>query len=274
MKEFDFDVLSVKVGSSMLVTETEAGSKKVDERAFRRIGQQLVQFADSGIAVVTTTSGAMAMGQYITGSTEQFDRKRAEDWSQLQRFANIGWQFVLERWRHAVCHDNRAIGAMLLTRNDLDEGTETRNEALRVVGQHISHGDMLFVNENDGVAHDEIAFGDNDILGAIFAAQITRTLGLRVKHISLTETNGIYATYTGVEDDSSRIAVIDDIEAAEHVIAAAGNGFGDQGMAARFEGAKILRAVGAEMYVGSGRAENAIAETLRGNMGTRFAVTA
>lgn len=267
MNEFGIDILSVKVGSSMLVGEREDGTRYFRRDSFQRIGSQLMTFADMGIGVITTTSGAMAAGQAITGSTEHYDRKNPDHWAELQRLAGIGQQYITRNWQAAV--GNKITGLMLITRDALHEGTDTRQEALRTAERHLAHGDLLFINENDAIAHDEIAFGDNDILGAIFAKQAALAWGSCVKHVSLTDTNGIYLE---VNDPTTRIPVITDIEGMRHVISADGSGFGDSGMAARFDGANITLPAGVEAYVTDGNIDNAIALTLLGEMGTRFAL--
>lgn len=259
------EVLVLKVGSSLLVQEQEDGSKKLNQESFHRIGRQICQFTERGYGVVTVTSGSMAAGQAVTGSTKKLDRSRSEDWADLQRYAGIGWQRILSSWGDVV--GGHVMASMQLTRNELSEGRNTRLEALSTIGTHLKYRDLLFINENDAIAHDEIAYGDNDILAAIVASQIARTLKLTTKLILLTDTNGIYQDAT---DEATRIATIDDIDAWRHVAVAGGKGFGLGNMNSKFDAAQIVLPSGVDMYVARGCDEGAIGATLAGEAGTRF----
>lgn len=261
------DIIVGKVGSGTIVQEREDGTKYLDQAAFRRIGGQLVELSEAGCGVVTTTSGSMAAGQAVTGSTEKFDRTSPEDWAELQRLAGVGWNHILSAWDLAT--GERVNASMQLTRNELDEGTDTRHEALSTIERHLFHKDLLFVNENDAIAHAEIAYGDNDILAATLAAQIARVMKLRVSLVLLTDTHGVYED---VHDETSLIRTIDDTAAWRHVVSGGGSGFGLWKMKSKFDAADIAGAAGVETFVTSGQADHAIARTLSGEIGTHFTV--
>lgn len=262
------EILVLKVGSNLLVQEQEDGSKKLNQESFCRIGRQICRLTEQGYGVVTVTSGSMAAGQAVTGATKKLDRSQSTDWAELQRFAGIGWQHILRSWGDAT--HGHVMASMQLTRNELSESRHTRPEALSTIGTHLKYRDLLFINENDAIAHDDIAYGDNDILAAIVASQIARTLKLATKLILLTDTNGIYQDAT---DEATRIATINDIDTWRHVAVAGGEGFGLGNMSSKFDAAQIVTPFGVDMHVACGRDENVIDATLAGEAGTRFTAT-
>lgn len=259
------EVLVIKVGSSLLVNEQEDGTKHLDKGSFRRIGHQICSLTEQGYGVITVTSGSMAAGQAVTGSTRKFDRTKADDWADLQRFAGIGWPHILGAWRDAV--GGHVTASMQLTRNELSEDRHSRTEALSTIKSHLTYRDLLFINENDAIAHEEIAYGDNDILAAIAAAQIARNLKLATRLILLTDTNGIYQD---AQDATTRIATIDDVDAWRHVAVAGGRGFGLGNMSSKFDAAGIAGPAGVDTYVANGRQDDAVSAALAGLAGTRL----
>ena len=256
------------MGSSQLVRECESGNKEVDAESFWRLGKQFTDLIHDGYGLAVVSSGAMAVGQVVTGSHERLDRTNPADWARLQRFAGIGWGHILLCWADATCGTTNA--SMLLTRTALDAGEDTRTEALSTVRQHMVHRDLLIVNENDAIAHEEIAYGDNDILAAIFAKHVAVSTGVPTHLVMLTDTNGVYAD---INDPGTQIPVIDDIEAFRRVLTADGEGFGLGSMDSKFDAELIAGPAGVKTVIANGREENVLAQAIAGQTGTRFSVT-
>lgn len=255
------DLLVVKVGTKTL-TEQQDGRELLDWASFARIGKQAVELADDGYGVVMVLSGSIAAGIAETGVERSDDMEMVEK----QRLAGIGCHVVFETMR--LCLIGKTVGMMQLTRHELDEGEETRREALATINCHIRHGDIVLINENDAIAHDEIKFGCNDVLSGIIAAQLARlALYKTVRQVNLTDTVGLCRDKN---DDTTLIRIVDDIEAVKDYIVDTDNGTSKGGMTTKLKGATIAKVAGVETCIANGRAKDAIKRALRGDIGTRF----
>lgn len=257
------DLIVVKVGTKTL-TEQQNGREVLDYASFGRIGKQVVDLANEGYGIVLVSSGAIAAGIAETGIERSDDMEMVEK----QRLAGIGWQYVVEAWRASMI--GKTMGAMLLTRHELDESENTRREALATIDCHLRHGDIVLINENDAIAHDEIKFGCNDVLLGIMSARLAKTgLYKRVRQMQLTDTDGLYRD---VKDSRTLIRVVDDIEAVKGFVTDIDNGVSKGGMTTKLKGAEIATAAGVETCIANGRAERAIKRALSGEIGTRFRI--
>ena len=63
------------------------------------------------------------------------------------------------------------IGQLLMTRSDV-ENDERRTNLINAFEKMFSYGVIPVINENDGIAVEEIVFGDNDNLSATVAKLI------------------------------------------------------------------------------------------------------
>lgn len=257
--------------SSNLVAKAEASTGRIeaDVETINRIGRQVVklhQKHDLGIIY----SGAIALGMAKEGLTKRPSKDRMPE---LQWLACVGNPVLLSLFERALFP--LTIGHLLLTRNELDHNQDKagrrqeRQEALATMQQAFASRGIWLANENDAIAHEEITFGDNDILAAIIAAEmkLSGKFGDDIKLVMLTDKDGVYSD---IEDESSLIPVIEDIEAYEHVIVPAGSELSTGGMESKFKAAKIATASGVQMWVANGRAPDVIRKAIEGKTGTHF----
>jgi glutamate 5-kinase len=260
------DVLVVKVGTSTLTETQEDGSERLDAESFRRIGKQIVEIQESGVHVVLVSSAAITAGMASSGLTAR--PNKGTEVHELQRLASTGWRKVLNAWESALA--GKTIGELLITQHELDLDSE-RDELIRVICTLLSHGDIPIINENDAITHEEIAFGDNDILAASFAVRLHRSAMFgRVRLVILSDVDGVY---TDKNDPGSVIKRIDDIDAYEHVAGKAASPNGTGGMKAKFKAAKLVTENGVEMWITHGRTDKAIQRALDNEIGTGFGHT-
>ncbi len=261
------DVLVLKVGTNTLIEKQADGSERLDTDSFERIGRQVLALKEQGRHVVIVSSAAITAGMVETGL--QSRPSKDTEMPELQRLASIGWRLVLNSWGEALQPSH--IGELLLTRHELELDSE-RDEVLRVTHALCGHGDTPVANENDVIAHQEIAFGDNDTLSALFAAQIgySALFGDNVRLMILSDVDGVYED---VNDPGSVIRRIENIDEIEHLALGTRHENGTGGMTTKIGAARIAMPAGIDTWVANGRAENAIERALGGEIGTHFVAT-
>jgi glutamate 5-kinase len=268
MEKFSEEVLIIKVGTSTLTQKHADGTEQLDVSSFERIASQLVELQGRGFGIILVSSAAITAGMAEAGLAARppKDTRMPE----LQMLASIGWRHVLNAWSGAL--PGKQVGELLLTQHELGLASE-RDELLRVTHALLSHGHIAIANENDAIAHEEIAFGDNDSLAAIFAARIARSelFGGRVRLVVLSDVEGVYADKT---DPSTLIKQIGKLDGYRHLAGGAGSQNGTGGMVTKFEAARIATGSGVTMWITNGRTENTVMRAISGEIGTEFTVNA
>lgn len=249
----------VKVGNGVLTEKGEDGSICFNEEAFREMGDEISEAGNT----VLVSSVAITAGMMLTGMRGRPDPET--EMPELQRMATIGWREVHNMWDRAITA--RATGALLLTRQEL--GIEdSRCEALHTIEALLRHGDVPVINENDGIAHDEIAFGSNDILAAHLAARMQESeMFGTVRLYLLTDVDGVYKDK---DDPDTRIPIIANTDEYRHLA----NDTDDPelkigGMASKFDAADIAKAAGVDMWIYN-PADGQRDRALNGGIGTYF----
>jgi glutamate 5-kinase len=258
------NVLVVKVGTSTLTKIQPNGQVALDFESFKRLGRQITDLQQYGYHVVIVSSAAITAGMVDVGLTVRPDANN--DMPNLQRLASIGWRHILNAWSDAM--DGVSIGELLLTKRELESNKEEA-EALRVSYELITHGNIPIINENDAITHEEIAFGDNDTLAAIFTSKIkqSKLFGDNVSLIILSDIHGVYAD---INNEHSIIKQINDVDVHEHIAHNSSGNLGTGGMITKFAAAKIIRQSGADMYIANGRTNSVIQHALDKKIGTHF----
>jgi glutamate 5-kinase len=215
--------------------------------------------------VVLVSSGAITAGMVIKGMSER--PNKTDDMSSLQYLSSIGWHHVLNAWSDVIGKDK--VGGLLLTNRELGLNKE-RDEAMRVIYKYLKSGDTAIANENDAIAHDEIAFGDNDTLAAALTIQIANStlFGNNIRLILLSHVDGVYEN----PDDPNSVIIsrIENIEDYRHLAGDTSDPNGTGGMATKFNAAFVVNKHGIDMWVANGREEDVIIRTLNGEVGTHF----
>lgn len=259
-------IVVIKVGTSTVIRREDDGSEHLNQEAFFEIGRQVRNLikADSGVVIVS--SAAIGGGMLATGLTER--PARDGEIPKLQRLASIGWRHILNAWDAAI-GDDYHVAEMLLTGHSLSLTRHEREEAIRLIHTLLEHNDIPVINENDAIAHQEIAFGDNDTLAATIAAKIeaSNLFTCPVKLVLLSDINGVY------EDKDDPTTIIREIAAIaefRHVIGDAATKYGTGGMTTKFKAAETATKAGVDMWICNGNAKNAIIDALAGRTGTHF----
>lgn len=161
--------LVIKAGTSIL---TSPRNGLFSNQSLKRLGAQILQLVDQKKEVVLVSSGAIACGMEACRMI-----KRPKEMPLLQACAAIGQGKLMHAYEKLFSKRGLHAAQLLLTR----DGLETRKRFLMarqtlktLLQMKDANGRMTvlpIINENDTVATDEIAFGDNDIL-AVHAAHL------------------------------------------------------------------------------------------------------
>ncbi|MFH0984014.1 MAG: glutamate 5-kinase [Candidatus Omnitrophota bacterium] len=144
----------IKIGTSILKTHGESFSHK--EHA--RVCQEIFTLIRKGRRPVLVSSGAIALGMKSCGF-----KKRPKAMAELQACAAIGQGKLMHAYETFFAKKKVHTAQLLLTRDGLEDRKRflcARNTLETLLKLSI----LPIVNENDTIAVEEIAFGDNDIL--------------------------------------------------------------------------------------------------------------
>lgn len=176
----------LKAGTSIL-----SSHRNSFREAINQLGKGILSLTHTKHEVVLVSSGAIAFGMQTLGL-----KKRPAELGKLQACAAIGQGKLMHAYEDFFSKHGLHTAQILLTR----DGVEVRKRFLnaRHTMDHLfSLGILPIVNENDTVATEEIAFGDNDLL-SVWVAQLVEADLL----IILSDVDGFYLK------DGSRIRLV------------------------------------------------------------------
>ena len=160
----------------------------------------------------------------------------------------------------------QSIAQLLITK------TVTKNEVLRANAVNtletlLEYGVIPIVNENDSVAVDEIAYGDNDTLSAVTAYLTNADL-----LVLLSDIDGLFNDDPMKNKDARLIPVVRAIDDAVFSMAkGAGSSRGTGGMVTKISAAQFANEHGIPMIIANGRQPSILYDILRDDYrGTLF----
>ena len=123
------------------------------------------------------------------------------------------------------------------------------------------------INENDTVATEEIAVGDNDTMSAMVAKYVKCDL-----LVLLSDIDGLYTKDPHRYEDAKLIEEVRAITPEIMALAGgAGSALGTGGMATKLSAAKIIMEAGGDMVIANGKEPQILYDIIDGkNSGTRF----
>lgn len=245
----------VKVGSNVLVGGT---SGVINRRVFCGLVEQIANLLElPGRSVVLVTSGAVAAGRRMTGRQSA----RPESLAEKQALAAVGQPALMHMYAEEFRHFGRTIAQVLVTREDL--GDRDRFLNVRSTVRQLSElgGVVPIVNENDTVANEEIKFGDNDHLAALF----TTVVGADVL-IILSDVKAVYEADPNREPAARPLTAVyaDDPLLAAIAGPTSSEGFGTGGMASKVRAARKASAFGVPTIIAPGRDHDVLGRILSG----------
>ncbi len=247
----------VKIGTSTLTHKT--GNLNI--RLVKKICQVLSDMKNAGNEVLLVSSGAIGMGVGKLMMSE-----KPTDIPTKQAAAAVGQCELMFRYDRYFGNENHTVAQLLLTGEDLkdkERSFNTKNTLCRL----LELGVLPIINENDTVATQEIAVGDNDTLSAIVAVHVKADL-----LILLTDIDGVYTKDPRTNSDAQLIEKVtqitkDLLDGAN----GAGSKLGTGGMITKLEAAKIAAESNIPTIITNGSNPNNLYDILDGKkVGTYF----
>jgi glutamate 5-kinase len=228
-----------KVGSSLVTNDGQG----LDRQAVAHWASQIAALRAQGKQVVLVSSGAIAEGMARLGWA-----KRPTSMHELQAAAAVGQMGLAQAYEVAFSKHNLRTAQILLTHEDLADRQRYLN-ARSTLFALLRLGVVPIVNENDTVATDEIAVGDNDTLGALVTNLIEADA-----LIILTDQRGLYESDPRKNPDARFVshAKAGDLS-LEAMAGGTGSGIGKGGMLTKILAAKRAARSGAHTVIASGR---------------------
>lgn len=257
MKEQIYQRIVIKVGSSTL-THPEGG---LNLQRIDRLAMVLSDIKNSGHEVILVSSGAVA-----AGSARLHLKKRPTTMKEKQAAASIGQCELMFLYDKFFSQYGQIVSQLLLTK------TVTSNEVLRTNAQNtlttlLTYGVIPIVNENDSVAVDEIAYGDNDTLSAVTASIISADL-----LILLSDIDGLFDDDPTKFPDAELIETVTEINDEIQALAKdATSNTGTGGMITKLQAAQIATEAHMDMVIANGAHPDILYDILKGKARcTRF----
>jgi glutamate 5-kinase len=247
----------VKVGSSSL----RGDDGRLDRGQVDRIAGEVVAARASGTKVVLVSSGAVAAGMGQLG----FDR-RPVDLPSLQAAAAVGQGQLIQAYQGVLAAAGLPAAQVLLTQDDFIRRSRYLN-ARTSLRRLLELGAVPIINENDAVATDELAYGDNDHLASLVTSMLEADL-----LALLSDVPGLFDGDPRTDPEATLIPRVDDIESLDlSRIGGVGSYVGSGGMRTKVEGARVAVRSAAHAVVADARRPGVLGEVLAGEeVGTWF----
>lgn len=247
----------VKVGTSTLAHKTG----NINIRHVEELCKVLSDLKNAGHDIILVSSGAIGMG---VGKLSL--KSRPDDMATKQAAAAVGQCELMYIYDKYFSEYNHNIAQILLTAPDLEDDVRYSN-IKNTMTRLLELGVMPIINENDTVATDEIAVGDNDTLGSIVAVCMNADI-----LVLLSDIDGLYSADPHTDPDATLISEIREITPEIEALGGGSNsGLGTGGMATKLSAAKRCIKNGTDVVIANGSAPAVLYDIAEGKqVGTRF----
>lgn len=247
----------IKVGTSTLAHATG----RLNIRLVEELIKVLSDLKNAGEEIILVSSGAIGMGV-----GKLLLPARPEDMPTRQAAAAVGQCELMYVYDRQFTEHNHTVAQILLTADDLEDESRRRNFE-NTVFRLLELKALPILNENDTVATEEIAFGDNDTLAARVAKYVQADL-----LILLSDIDGLFTADPHTHPEAERIPVVANITPEIEALAGGkGSALGTGGMATKLRAAKIATAAGVDMVIANGARPAELYDIVDGaEVGTRF----
>ncbi len=263
------EIIVVKVGTSTLTR----GQKRINRVVVGDLARQIAAIQRGEILeglgqphrVILVSSAAMAMGREKLGRFKT--ETSTESMITKQMLAAVGQPQLMQLYQEVfTAHHDILTAQALLTYFDFSTSQRresARNTLLGLLAQEI----VPIINENDVVATEEIAFGDNDRLSAMVAELVGASL-----LVILSDIDGLYTANPRLQPHARLLEEVAQVD--ETILAMAGgsiSGQGTGGMLSKVMAAKLATEAGIPTIVVNGELPNALLRAVAGErVGTHF----
>lgn len=247
----------VKVGTSTLAYATG----RMNLRQMEALCRVLSDLKNAGHEVILVSSGAIAMGMGKLGL-----RERPSDMPTKQAAAAVGQCELMDTYDRFFSTYSHTTAQLLITGADLKHPERHQNFSNTLL-RLLALGVLPVINENDTVATEEIAVGDNDTLGA-WVAVSTAADGM----VILSDIEGLYTANPNDHPDAQLIPEVMEITPELCAMAGGkGSALGTGGMMTKLHAARICMEHGIDMVIADGKHPELLYQVADGApVGTRF----
>ncbi|MCD7748951.1 MAG: glutamate 5-kinase [Oscillospiraceae bacterium] len=247
----------IKIGTSTLTHATG----QLNIRRIELLVKVMSDLKNAGHSLVLVSSGAIGMGvgKLSLGA-------RPADMPTKQAAAAVGQCELMYIYDKLFSDYHHVVAQILLTGDDLKDDTRRRNFE-NTMSRLLELGTLPIINENDTIATEEIAVGDNDRLGAIVACAIGADL-----LILLSDINGLYTADPHTDPSAQLIPRVEAITPEIEALAGGkGSGLAVGGMGTKLKAAKMTGDKGIDMIIANGQQPELLYDIMDGkDVGTRF----
>ena len=246
----------IKVGTSTLA---HTGGR-LNIRRTEQLVKVLSDLKNAGHELILVSSGAIGLG------AGKLQIARPQDMPTKQAAAAVGQCELMYVYDRLFADYNHTVAQLLLTREDFVDQTRLQNLE-NTVFRLLELGVIPIINENDTVATEEIAVGDNDTMSAMVAKYVKGDL-----LILLSDIDGLYTKDPHKYEDAVLIEEVRCITPEIMALAGgAGSSLGTGGMTTKLSAAKIIMEAGGDMGIANGQDPQVLYDIMEGkNLGTRF----
>ena len=247
----------IKIGTSTLA---HAGGR-LNIRRTERLCKIISDLKNAGHEIIMVSSGAIGMG---TGKLSM--KHRPTDMATKQAAAAVGQCELMYTYDRLFAQYNHVVAQILITASDIRH--EDRHENFSAtLNRLLDLGVIPIINENDTIATEEIALGDNDTLAAIVATSAKADL-----LILLSDIDGLFTADPHKDPDAKLIEAVDEI--SDEILALGGCSqfeHGTGGMKTKLTAAQICTEAGCDMIITNGAYPENLYDIADGKaVGTRF----
>ena len=247
----------IKVGTSTLAHTTGC----LNIRRVEQLCRTLSDLKNAGHEIILVSSGAIGMG---VGKLSL--KQRPTDMATKQAAAAVGQCELMYTYDKLFSEYNHVVAQILLTGADLRDEERCGNFH-RTLFRLLELGVLPIINENDSVATEEIAIGDNDTLGAIVAVNAEADL-----LVLLSDIDGLFDADPHTNPNAKLLHTVEAL--TEDILKLAGgkgSSLGTGGMTTKLHAAGIATAAGIDMVITNGAAPENLYRIVDGeSVGTRF----
>ncbi len=247
----------IKIGTSTLAYATG----HLNIRRFEELCKVISDIKNSGHEIVIVTSGAIGMGK-----AKLSIKDKPTDMPTKQAAAAVGQCELMYVYDKYFSEYGHTVGQILLTKSDFESEARSLNFK-NTLGRLIDLGAIPIINENDSVATEEIAVGDNDTLASLVAKEAGAKL-----LVLLSDIDGLYTADPKADGSAKLIPFVSEIsEEIEKIAGGAGSTLGTGGMHTKIAAAKVCLSSGIDMVIVNGDDPDRLYDVIDGkNVGTRF----
>lgn len=247
----------IKIGTSTLAHSTgHLNIKRVEE-----LCKIIADIKNAGNEIIIVSSGAIGMGVGKLGLAQ-----RPKDMPTKQAAAAVGQCELMYIYDKLFSEYHHTVAQLLITNDNFKESDRYDN-FINTLNRLLDLSVLPIINENDTIATEEIAVGDNDTLAAKVSKAVRADL-----LILLSDIDGLYTKDPHLCEDAKIIPYVDQI--TEDIKALAGNSSTNQGtggMITKINAAEICLSVNCQMVIINGNNPKLLYDIMDGKeVGTRF----